>query len=173
MLYSKARSLIGGDSAGFHKVNVAAIRFTNAPILVVLSLYERKYLWQKPRQLTPPRRLGWVAAMQRMGPHKDLSAVFDADPPQGEIIGESHEQERVKANICLDIIDEMDDVDDILDELWDGSDYIPSLQRRRSMSNSSGQRMHSRSRGLNHPNGFRRRRGSRREDAQEVETQDV
>lgn len=69
---------------GFHKVNVSAIRITNAPILLLLSLHERRYLWQRARQLTPPRRVGWLASLETFGPHKDLSAVFDADPPQGK-----------------------------------------------------------------------------------------
>ena len=61
-----------------------AIRITNAPFLFLICLHERKYLWSGARQLTPPRKLGWIASFERLGPHKDLSAVFDADPPQGK-----------------------------------------------------------------------------------------
>lgn len=43
------------------------IRITNAPLLLLLNLYERKYLWQRARQLTPPRRLGWLKSMERLG----------------------------------------------------------------------------------------------------------
>lgn len=127
----------------FHKVNITAVRVTNAPILALVSLYERKYLWRRARNLAPPMRHSWIAMWERMGAHGDLQAVFDADPPQ-------------------EIIDEMDDVDDILSgEMWNGGDYVTALRRRRGsrsvMSDASG--VWSRSRGESRVNGFRRRRG--------------
>lgn len=79
---------------------------------------------------------------ERFGAHGDLSAVFDADPPQ-------------------DIIDEMDDVDDVLSgDMWDG-DYITALRRRRGsrsvVSETSGLWSRSRSRQNHQTNGIRRR----------------
>ena len=84
---------------------------------------------------------------ERFGAHGDLSAVFDADPPQ-------------------DIIDEMDDPDDVLaSELWNNDDYLTSLRRRRGsrsgLSDSSGVWSRSRNRGRygsqQSLNGIRRR----------------
>ena len=97
----------------FHKINVFMVRVHNAPILLLVSLYERRYLWRRASMLSPPMRHSWLAVWERFGAHGDLSAVFDADPPQ-------------------DIIDEMDDVDDVLaGDMWDGGDYITALRRRR------------------------------------------
>ena len=83
--------------------------------------------------LTPPRRHSWLAMWERFGAHGDLSAVFDADPPQ-------------------DIIDEMDDPDEVLaSEMWNNDDYLTSLRRRRGsrsgFSDSSGVWSRSRHRG--------------------------
>ncbi|EMD00057.1 hypothetical protein BAUCODRAFT_41421, partial [Baudoinia panamericana UAMH 10762] len=78
----------------FHKVNITAVRILNAPILFIVSLYERRYLWKRSRFISPPRKHNWLKAWERFGAHGDIQAVFDTDPPQS-------------------VIDEMDDVDDI------------------------------------------------------------
>ena len=127
----------------FHKVNITLIRVHNAPILFLVSLYERRYLWKRARMLSPARRHSWLTEWERWGAHGDLSAVFDADPPQ-------------------DIIDEMEDVDDVLTgDLWDGGDYITALRRRRGsrsvVSETSGIWSRSRTRHSSQLNGFRRR----------------
>jgi hypothetical protein len=106
----------------FHKVNITAVRVLNAPILLLVSLYERRYLWKRSRYLSPPRKHTWLTMWERFGAHGDLQAVFDTEPPQS-------------------VIDEMDDVDDVLggDE-WDNG-YINALRRRRgsrTVSESSG-----------------------------------
>ena len=93
--------------------------------------------------LSPARRHSWLTEWERWGAHGDLSAVFDADPPQ-------------------DIIDEMEDVDDVLTgDLWDGGDYITALRRRRGsrsvVSETSGIWSRSRTRHSSQLNGFRRR----------------
>lgn len=168
---------------GFHKVNVSTIRITNAPILLFISLYERKYLWQRARQLTP-RRLGWFASFENFGPHRDLSAVFDADPPQGQsfhiirlwetimaMIAHLQDVYRVCAHSLADIIDQMDDVDEILDDMWDGGDYITGLRRKRSRSVSEGSGVWNRSRYNSRANGPRRR--STREEDPGPEPEDV
>ncbi|KAJ8611231.1 hypothetical protein MRB53_038075 [Persea americana] len=79
----------------FHKVNITAVRILNAPILLLVSLYERRYLWKSPRFLSPPRRHSWLTMWERFGAHGDLQAVFDAEPPQ-------------------EVVDDIDDIDDIL-----------------------------------------------------------
>jgi uncharacterized metal-binding protein len=98
----------------FHKINVTAVRVLNAPILLLISLYERQYLWKRSRLLTPPRRHNWLSIWERFGAHGDLQAVFDTDPPQT-------------------VMDEMDDVDDVLGgEMWDApGGYVEALRRRR------------------------------------------
>lgn len=63
----------------FHEVNVAAIRVLNAPTLLLISLYERQYLWQ-PRNRTRHRSLlSWT--FTGFSPHGDIQAVFRAVPP--------------------------------------------------------------------------------------------
>ena len=69
----------------FHKVNVAAIRFLNAPILLLISLYERRSLWaitnsRTVRSNSKPKLTSWKVS--RFSVHGDLQAVFDTEPPQ-------------------------------------------------------------------------------------------
>ncbi|PPJ59298.1 hypothetical protein CBER1_04223 [Cercospora berteroae] len=125
----------------FHKVNITAVRVLNAPILLLISWYERRYLWKRARFLSPPRKHTWLSMWERFGAHGDLQAVFDADPPQ-------------------EILDEMDDVDEVLSgDLYDGLDYLSALRARRGsrsgFSEASGVFGFSRSR--SRMNGFRRR----------------
>lgn len=125
----------------FHKVNITAVRILNAPILLLISWYERRYLWKRDRFLSPPRKHTWLSMWESFGAHGDLHAVFDAEPPQ-------------------EVLDEMDDVDDVLaNELYDGLDYLSALRARRGsrsgFSEASGAFGFSRSR--SRMNGFRRR----------------
>lgn len=98
----------------FHKINVTAVRVLNAPILLLVSLYERRYLWKRSRFYSPPRKHTWLTMWERFGAHGDLQAVFDTDPPQS-------------------VLEEMDDVDDVLGgEMWEGpGGYVDALRRRR------------------------------------------
>ncbi len=74
----------------FHKINVAAVRTVNAPLLLLLSVYERKRLWStKPSKLTTKLRF-WD--FSRFSVHADIQAVFDSDPPQS-ILDEISEAE--------------------------------------------------------------------------------
>ena len=64
----------------FHKINVAAVRTINAPLLLLLSMYERRRLWStKPLELKPKLNF-WD--FSRFSVHADIQAVFDDDPPQ-------------------------------------------------------------------------------------------
>jgi len=127
----------------FHKVNITAVRVLNAPILLLVSLYERRFLWKRSRLLSPPRKHNWLTMWERLGAHGDLQAVFDAEPPQS-------------------VIDEVDDIDDVLgDDTWDKG-YIHALRARRgsrTMSDGSGvwSRNLSRDPAMSRLNGFRRR----------------
>lgn len=77
----------------FHKVNVAAVRTLNLPVLLLISLYERRTLWvtdkrYKNRKIDwknpngPKATAGQYWAISRFTVHGDIHAVFDIDPPQ-------------------------------------------------------------------------------------------
>ena len=92
----------------FHKVNVAAVRVLNAPILLAIAWYERRTLWvpEKHKHIKPrridwtnpfgPRAVskGWWARtltfwdFSRFSVHGDLQAVFNITPPD-DLLDES------------------------------------------------------------------------------------
>ncbi len=106
----------------FHKTNVFVVRTINAPILLIISLFERRTLWvderagprqhyhyYKLRLLRPaqvyqsgvfPSISGWIAKQfsfwdfSRFSVHGDVQAVFDTAPPQSVLdeIIEAEEQ---------------------------------------------------------------------------------
>nr|POE96930.1 calcium channel yvc1 [Quercus suber] len=121
----------------FHKVNITAVRVLNAPILLLVSLYERKYLWNRSRLISPPRKHTWLTMWERFGAHGDLQAVFDTDPPQS-------------------VIDEMDDIDDVLGGDFTDQGYMNS-QRSRRGSRSISEYSGAYSRSMSRVNGLRRR----------------
>jgi voltage-gated potassium channel Kch len=68
----------------FHSVNVAMIRILNAPILLLIGIYERSQLWrvndEQPRGPSKRSKLfPWT--FSGFSPHGDIHAVFEADPP--------------------------------------------------------------------------------------------
>ncbi len=74
----------------FHKINVAAVRTINAPLLLLISVLERRYLWS-----ARPQRLRTTVSFwdfSRFSVHADIQAVFDSDPPQS-ILDELSEAE--------------------------------------------------------------------------------
>jgi uncharacterized metal-binding protein len=87
----------------FHKINVAAVRTLNAPLLLIISYLERQALWSsaKRQPWTPPRsksaRLGFWELSRGFSVHGDIQAVFDSAPPQpsedDEIIAEDNAQD--------------------------------------------------------------------------------
>ncbi|KAF7714151.1 Uncharacterized protein PECH_009013 [Penicillium ucsense] len=69
----------------FHKVNVAAARVCNAPLLLAISLYERHQLWRSPKKDTAKgykRSSLFQWTFSGFSPHGDIQAVFDVDPPK-------------------------------------------------------------------------------------------
>jgi hypothetical protein len=71
----------------FHKIHVAAVRLLNAPLLLVINLYERKYLWKQSKKMGPagPSKRSSKAGFfswSRFSAHGDCQAVFDVEPPQ-------------------------------------------------------------------------------------------
>jgi len=73
----------------FHKINVAAVRVINAPLLLLISLVERRILWAGARRQreaeqlpkTPSRANLWDFS-RGFSVHGDIQAVFDAEPPE-------------------------------------------------------------------------------------------
>ena len=64
----------------FHKINVTAVRTINAPLLLLISVYERRRLWNA-RPLKIKTKLSFWD-FSRFSVHADIQAVFDSDPPQ-------------------------------------------------------------------------------------------
>lgn len=64
----------------FHKVNVTAIRVLNAPILLGIALYERRYLWHRTKNVGTPHKHRWLGLWESFGAHADLQAVFEQEP---------------------------------------------------------------------------------------------
>ncbi|RFU32051.1 hypothetical protein B7463_g4332, partial [Scytalidium lignicola] len=72
----------------FHKINVAAVRTINAPVLLIIGYVERRILWPKNssgriEQLpkTHSRANLWDFS-RGFSVHADIQAVFDSEPPQ-------------------------------------------------------------------------------------------
>ncbi|KAI9801764.1 MAG: hypothetical protein M1825_003136 [Sarcosagium campestre] len=70
----------------FHKTNVFAVRTLNAPLLLIISAYERYSLWSvvwgRERQVAGPAGSLSFKAFSRFTVHGDIQEVFDCEPPQ-------------------------------------------------------------------------------------------
>lgn len=93
----------------FHKINVWLVRLHNAPLLLMIALYERRYLWKKRgRQLKvmgPSKRSKWTFwAWSNLNVHADLQAVFDEDPPQ-EVVDQMEEEEGDGVSVAGAVVD--------------------------------------------------------------------
>lgn len=75
----------------FHQVNVFAIRVLNAPILLLISAYERRRLWRAPSG-SPNRGKLAVWIFSGFSPHGDIQAVFDVKVPQ-EVVDKSQDSD--------------------------------------------------------------------------------
>ena len=75
----------------FHKINVTAIRTINAPLLLLLSVYERRRLWSTKPLILKSRLNLWN--LSRFSVHADIQAVFDSDPPRSIFDGISEAEE--------------------------------------------------------------------------------
>ena len=79
----------------FHKINVAAVRTINAPLLLLLSVYERRRLWSNKPLTLRPKIYFWD--FSRFSVHADIQAVFDSDPPQSILDEISEAEENLDA----------------------------------------------------------------------------
>lgn len=73
----------------FHKINVAATRTINAPLLLLISLYERRSLWRVASRNTygslKPRSTLGLIGFSRFSAHGDIQAVFNSEPPEAAV----------------------------------------------------------------------------------------
>jgi hypothetical protein len=72
----------------FHKINVAAIRSLNAPLLLIICLYERKYLWRdsQRKDFGPRGRHGrgfW--GLPKLSVYGGVRAVFNHEPSESSL----------------------------------------------------------------------------------------
>lgn len=68
----------------FHKLNSTSIKVLNAPFLLMISLWERHYLWPSQHNLNPrsvARILQSLSKLNWFHVHGDIEAVFDSPPP--------------------------------------------------------------------------------------------
>jgi hypothetical protein len=78
----------------FHKINITAVRVLNAPLLISIALYERKWLWKpvRKRGVGGPSKRGSWGFWSTFNVHAEIQAVFDEDPPQ-EILQQIEEED--------------------------------------------------------------------------------
>lgn len=69
----------------FHKLNVTFIRIINAPLLLIISWYERYYLWKSLRfdhgSIVKPRNKLASWGFTKLSVHGGIQACFEVDPP--------------------------------------------------------------------------------------------
>lgn len=63
--------------AAFHHINVAVIRTINAPVLLLIGLWERRRVWAR----RPKSRLRSWRYFPGLSPHGDIQVVFGSEPP--------------------------------------------------------------------------------------------
>jgi len=75
----------------FHKINVAAVRTLNAPLLLVIGYLERRILWARERRKSEgpgltrsASRTGLLSLSREFSAHADIHAVFEAEPEEEE-----------------------------------------------------------------------------------------
>lgn len=109
----------------FHKIHVTAVRFINAPILLFISLYERKSLWAAKHHTS--RNRGWFYEwnLSRFSVHGGLETVFDTEPPQSVL------EEIANSDVSLD-----------------GESNVPSRRNRHYRSESISRGPYRRARAL-------------------------
>ncbi|TLD20017.1 Serine palmitoyltransferase 1 [Venturia nashicola] len=105
----------------FHKIHITAARILNLPILLLINMYERRYLW-KQKSHTPglPVKRNKSGFFNSFSVHGDIMAVFDAEPPEA-------------------ILKELEEEDEIAEDILEmGVGRSRSISPRRAMSMSTG-----------------------------------
>ena len=62
----------------FHHINVAVIRFINAPVLLLIGLWERRRVWARRSKSRGARSWRYFPGLS---PHGDIQVVFGSEPP--------------------------------------------------------------------------------------------
>jgi hypothetical protein len=119
----------------FHKVNVTATRTLNFPLLLLISLYERRTLWMADRhrhRRSSPNSITWAQAVgsaggirkktsnslasllslwdfSRFSVHSDIAAVFDTEPPESVLaaIAEEDDENSAPEGIGKSLLDDL------------------------------------------------------------------
>jgi hypothetical protein len=112
----------------FHNINVAVIRTINAPVLLLIGLWERRRVWA--RRSKSSRLTSW-RYFPGLSPHGDIQVVFGSEPPP----------EVQDALEKMDALHEVNTADRALG-MQSPKDVRgpPSVVRRRRTSNSSSVR---------------------------------
>ena len=70
----------------FHKLHVTFVRILNAPLLLVIAWYERRYLWSASQSVhaatARPRNKLTSWGFSKLSVHGGLQACFEYEPPQ-------------------------------------------------------------------------------------------
>ncbi|KAL9601534.1 MAG: hypothetical protein Q9219_002486 [cf. Caloplaca sp. 3 TL-2023] len=70
----------------FHKFHVTFVRIVNAPLLLIIAWYERRYLWSAPRfvhtGIARPRHKLTSWGFAKLSVHGGIQACFEFEPPQ-------------------------------------------------------------------------------------------
>lgn len=110
----------------FHHINVAVIRVINAPVLLLIGLWERRQVWARRSKSRRPWRWRYFPGLS---PHGDIQVVFSSEPPPE----------------VMDALEKLDALHELTaDREWAGPsprEVPPSLVRRRKPSNSSSHRI--------------------------------
>jgi len=116
----------------FHKINVAAVRTLNAPLLLIIGFVERRTLWSNTRRnkeeelpKLKPSRSGLWDFRRGFSVHGDIQAVFDAEPPQ-QVEDEINEDDDLGPNVLQGVVAggaEHSEVDD--DEVYEACEFNP------------------------------------------------
>ncbi|KXX82078.1 Calcium channel YVC1 [Madurella mycetomatis] len=112
----------------FHHINVAVIRTINAPVLLLIGLWERRRVWARRSK---PGRPGRWRYFTGLSPHVDIQVVFGSEPPP-EVLDELEK---------LDLLHEVRAERDLAGPPSTWRDIAPSSVRRRKASNSSSHRI--------------------------------
>jgi hypothetical protein len=93
----------------FHKVNITLVRILNAPILLLVALYERRYLWKPTGSklntaLSKRGKSGFLWwDWSTFSVHGDLQEVFEAEPPESVVQKlEDEEEEELEGRVILE-----------------------------------------------------------------------
>lgn len=71
----------------FHKTHITSSRVLNLPILLVVNMWERKYLWKKGVTApgAPIKRQKGRGVFAQFAVHGDIQAVFETEPPESMV----------------------------------------------------------------------------------------